>query len=148
MKLIDWEMPPVLPRARVRLDFTGTTSLTKQSFKDECDINNILKKYQNTGLITHVQEARSGYGDFTAVTDYQSALNAVLEAQDAFLELPAQIRERFNNDPTEFVAFIDDPRNANAAIELGLKPRVDANVTALGAPGSQGAGGNETPKAT
>jgi len=148
MKIIDLELPPVLPRTRVQLDCSVTPSLTKQSFKDECDINNILKKYRNTGLITHVQTARQGYGDFSSITDYQSAMNAVLAAQEAFLELPAEIRERFGNDPMTFVQFIDNPANVNAAVELGLKPKSDAVQTPAGPAGSQVAGGVTTPKAT
>ena len=29
-------------------------SLTKQSFKDECDINNIMNKWVKNGILTHV----------------------------------------------------------------------------------------------
>lgn len=145
MKIIDMEMPPVPVRTRVRLDCSVTPSLTKQAFKDECDINNILKKYKNTGLLTHVQAARSRYADFTAVSDYQSALNAVLEAQDAFQDLPANIRERFNNDPMSFVSFIDNPANDEQAIQLGLKVRTKAVQTPAAPAGGQGAGGATTP---
>ncbi len=40
-------------RARVQLEF-AKTGRTKQSMRDECDINLIMKKYQKTGAIAHV----------------------------------------------------------------------------------------------
>lgn len=135
------ELPqvPIPPRPDTRLKFDPAKepSLTKQSFKDECDINVILKRYKLTGLVEHVQSARGGYGDFTQVTDYQSALNAVLLAQDAFLELPATIRERFGNEPDAFVRFVDDPANAQALVDLGLAVAKDAPASPAQPGGSQ-----------
>ena len=42
-----------LPRVQLVPD---EKSLTKQMHKKECDINNILAKYQKTGAITHLNE--------------------------------------------------------------------------------------------
>ena len=61
-----------------------TESRTKQSFKDECDINNILSKYQKTGIVNHINQSEGQYGDFTSEQDYQKALNTVIQAQDMF----------------------------------------------------------------
>lgn len=60
------------------------------------------------------------YGDFSSVEDYQAAVNSVMQAQDQFMALPAQIRKRFDNDPAQLIAFMNDPGNASEAIELGL----------------------------
>ena len=38
-------------------------SLTKQSFKDECNINNIMSKYMKDGLIGHVNKHQGRYDD-------------------------------------------------------------------------------------
>ena len=46
----------------------------------------------------------------------------VLAADDAFMALPANVRERFNNDPAELVDFISDVANRSEAIDLGLIP--------------------------
>ena len=46
----------------------------------------------------------------------------VMAADDAFMALPANIRERFNNDPAELVDFVSDDRNRSEAIDLGLVP--------------------------
>lgn len=109
------------------LDDDGVQMLgrTKQSFKAQCDVNNILRQYDKTGLLTHVNTAAAQYGDFTAVNEYQENLNRVIMAQQAFAELPASIRKRFSNDPGEFFEFVTDPANQDEAVRLGLAPQPD-----------------------
>lgn len=97
-----------------------TKTMAKQSFKDECDINTIMSKYEKTGLIEHVQKVQGSYGDFTSVQDYQLSLNQVIAAQEAFEALPAKIRERFANDPSHLMAFLQEEKNLDEAIRLGL----------------------------
>ena len=94
-------------------------SLAQQNFKDECDINNIMERFGLTGELPS-NPLPSQYGDFSGVLDYHSALNAVLAAQDSFLELPAQLRARFDNDPNNLIRFLEDPNNRDDAIALGL----------------------------
>lgn len=95
-------------------------SLTRQSFAQECDINYILRKYQKTGLVEHVNKFQGNYADLTDIPTYQDALNKVIEANDAFSSLPSSIRKRFGNDPEEFLAFVSDPTNADEMVQLGL----------------------------
>jgi len=94
-------------------------SLAQQQFKDECDINNILRQFNVTGLLPS-SPLSPRYGDFTGIVDYQSALNAVIAAEDGFMALPANIRASFGNDPEQLIAFLDNPENKTKAIELGL----------------------------
>lgn len=101
------------------INFTKPTR-TKQSFKDDCDINLIVKKYKKTGLITHVQKVQGKYGDFTTVTDYQTAMNSVMDANDRFDGLPSDIRKQFQNDPQKLIAFVTDQKNYGKAHEMGL----------------------------
>lgn len=111
-------------RYRVSIDFPpddpDSRSLTKQSFKDECDINNILRRYDRDGLLTHVQNTAPTFGVFVDTPTYQDALNAVIAAQDAFAGLPSSIRKRFDNDPQAYVDFCSDPANYDEAVALGL----------------------------
>lgn len=94
-------------------------SLAIQSERDSCDINVIVERFLKTGQMPdNVRVPQSG--DFTSVTDYQSALNAVIEADDAFMELPPAVRARFENDPQKLMDFMADANNREAAIELGL----------------------------
>lgn len=96
----------------------------KQEFKDECDINHIIARYVKDGVIDHVNRVEAVYGDFTSVGDYHGDLNRLIEAQEAFDGLPAQIRKRFANDPAELLSFLMDENNRTEAEKLGLvKPR-------------------------
>ena len=104
---------------RVTLSFKNP-SMTKQSFKGECDINNIMKKWQATGVIQHTKQHNGQYGDFSDVSDYQTALEAVSLAQDSFASLPSNIRTRFHNSPGEFLEFMHNPANRQEQLELGL----------------------------
>lgn len=97
-------------------------SKTKQSFKAECDINTILKNYKKTGLLSHVSQYQGKYEDLSQPTDYQTALNLVIDAQLAFDTLPSQIRKQFQNDPAQFLNFVDNPENEDKMIEMGLLP--------------------------
>ena len=94
-------------------------SLAQQHFKDECDINNILRQFNITGLLPETPLSPR-YGDFTGINDYQSALNAVIAAEDGFMTLPADIRASFGNDPEQLINFLDNPENKDKAIALGL----------------------------
>ncbi len=106
-------------RERVQTKVEGK-SLTKQSMKDECDINRIMARYDKTGLLTHMAQMEPKYADVDA-TDFMDAMLIVKNAQEAFEELPSELRLKFGNDPANFLAFMDDPKNDKEAVELGLK---------------------------
>lgn len=117
-------------------------SLTQQQFAKECDINKILERHAAQGtladLIAQGANSSSGrnYGDFSDAMDYQESLNTVIHAQEQFESLPANVRERFGNNPASFLAFVNDPKNAEEAGKLGLlqekkKSDLEANMEAL-----------------
>lgn len=101
-------------------------SRTKQEFRDECDINNILAQYRQTGMIRHIsaRAAQGAYMDLPDPVDFQMSTNIILEATSAFMTLPSKVRERFFNDPERFLQFMADPANQDEAIKLGLATRV------------------------
>jgi len=94
-------------------------SLTKQSFTKECDINNIMKKYQKTGAIDHVNKHEASYGYATS-DDFTASMNIVAKGQTMFEELPSTIREKFEHDPAKFLDFVQDEKNIKEMQELGL----------------------------
>lgn len=100
-------------------DCTGETR-TVQYFKDECDINTIMSKYQSTGVIEHLTKRQGGYGDVSAATCYQDALDIVEQAEEEFSNLPSSIRYKLDNDPAKFLDWINDPANLDEMVELGL----------------------------
>jgi phage internal scaffolding protein len=102
-------------------------SLAQQHFKDECDINNILRQFNITGLLPE-QPLSPRYGDFSGIGDYHTALNRVIAAQDEFDGLPANIRARFDNDPANLIEFLENEKNRPEAEELGLVNKAAAEV--------------------
>lgn len=102
------------------LDFTNSPSRTKQSFRDECDINRIVPNFQAKGTVPPMANGKPSYGDFTNATDYQEAMNQVIAADRSFYELPAAIRSRMQNSPAFLLDFLADPANQEEAVTLGL----------------------------
>jgi len=105
-------------KPRVQLAFTQP-SLAKQSFKDECDINRIMARYQSTGLLPNVNELPAQYLDVTEM-DFQSHQNFIAGANSMFHELPSAIRARFSNNPGEFLDFCSHEKNRPELAEMGL----------------------------
>ena len=90
--------------------------------QDECDINEIMRRYQHTGVLPQSNRYPANYGDFSNATDYQASLNQVLEAKAAFEALPSHVRARFQNEPQQLLEFMEDPNNEPEAVKLGLVP--------------------------
>lgn len=97
-------------------------SRTKQSFKDECDINNIVKSFRTVqDIINLTENGRKGvFADLPEPFQYQDGLNLVIQAQNSFAALPSALRNRFENDPKQFLDFMSNPANQDEMIKLGL----------------------------
>ena len=104
-------------------------SLTQQHQKDQADINFIVEQFNVTGILPTAPVSPQ-YGDFSGISDYQSALNAVIDAQDEFMSLPANLRSRFENDPVNLINFLSNEENRQEAIELGLIEPIQQAVIA------------------
>lgn len=98
---------------------TSGASMTQQHFKDETDINKLMRKYGHASLIPAGFRLPE-YGDFDGLTDYHSAINAIAQAREGFESLPADLRRKFDNDPGKFVDFVLEPSNRNALIDMKL----------------------------
>lgn len=97
-------------------------SMTKQEFQRECDINNIIKHFSVTGMFNHVNAnaSQGAYSELPDAVDFQDSLHLIKEAETAFLSLPAKVRDRFGQDPSQFLAFMADPENVDEIRKLGL----------------------------
>lgn len=102
------------------INFEHEETLTKEFLKDECDINYILKRYMQTGVIDHLSNKKPIYDDVSSLGDLHECYRKIEAAEDAFYELPATIRERFDNDPVSFVEFVQNPSNEEELVALGL----------------------------
>jgi len=94
-------------------------SRTVQSHKEECDINTIVRRFGVTGQLPASVRAPL-FADFVEATDFQTSMNAIASAREAFDAMPAAVRDRFHNDPHEFVQFVNDDANRVEAEKLGL----------------------------
>src|SRR6185369_4770159 len=84
--VVGWYQPHVSPvwDATMVDELTGEVvpdpkaiSMTKQSFKDECDINNIVRRFEATGIVDHINAAHAKglYTDLPSGLDLQTALD-------------------------------------------------------------------------
>jgi len=111
----------MLPDRSADVSFPEDSSMTQQSFKDECDINVIVRRNEATGLLTHVNRNDPIWGaDLGDAMDYKSSLDYINEANARFMALPAHVRARFQNDPARLLDFINDDKNYDEAKALGL----------------------------
>lgn len=100
---------------------------TQQQFKEESDINEIVRRFGLTGELPSSPRPPQ-YGDFSGVSDFASAMLAVRRAEEGFMEFPADVRARFGNDPQQMVVFLADEGNREEAVKLGLvKPKAEVD---------------------
>jgi len=92
---------------------------TKQSFKAECDVNNIVAKYQRTGILAFNEKHEARYFDTTGI-EFAHAMQVVAEGNQMFADLPSSMRKRFHNDPVAFMEFVHNPANFDEGVKLGI----------------------------
>lgn len=128
-------------RIKSALNFDGETSLTKQAFKDEADVNKIVGRYRKTGVLPPALGTPQ-YGDFADVPSYMDALNLVARAQETFYALPAETRLECENNPAIFLDRVqNDPEWAKKH-----KLTAEAATPSPASPNpSQGNGGASNP---
>ena len=97
----------------------GDESVTQQCFKDECDINILLAKFAVTGQLPDNVRVPQ-FVDFEETFDFQSSMNVIRAAEEAFNAMPAEVRDRFQNDPGRFLEFANDASNYEEALRMGL----------------------------
>ncbi len=100
---------------------------TKQSFKDETDINKIMARFDKTGTISHLAKYEGVYADFSDF-DFHKQSNMLAQGGEIFAALPAELRQEFGQSPARFFNYVNDPRNID---ELRRK------LPALAEPGQQ-----------
>ena len=103
---------------RHKLKMYGTT-VTKQSFKDDCDINLIMAKFVKTGVLSNTREDPPEYG-FASSDDFRESMEIVSKANSMFESMPSKIRNKFENDPAKFLDFVQDDKNQTEMQEMGL----------------------------
>jgi len=89
---------------------------TKQSFKDQTDVNKIIARHARSGTLSHLEQWGGQYGDLSGF-DFQTAQNQIAKANSMFEQLPAEVRREFSNSPERFFEFVNDPENSDSLAE-------------------------------
>lgn len=108
---------------RPKQDFgfkTEGQSLTRQSEADSCDINKIMERFDRTGQLP-ISMKQPQFGD-ARIVGFQEAKQIVIQAQEAFNELPAKARAHFGHDPQNMLNALADnsEANVNKLLEMGI----------------------------
>ena len=114
-----FKTPYTNPPSRCWFETEGE-SMTQQHFAEESEINNILRSHDRNGVIEHIHRGNAIYADFSGITDLSDALHQIKEAQQEFLNVPSEIREKFQNDAGQFFKFASDENNLDELRKMGL----------------------------
>ena len=104
---------------------TGTENLYDkiQAEAAACDMDNILRRFAN-GDITVLSQSQGFYADVAgAPMHFTDALNMVRSVEDAFNQMPADEREKYDNDWVKYGASIVNPV-AESFVEPAVQPDV------------------------
>lgn len=103
------------------IDQSGQRSRTRQSEKDNCDINKIMERFNRTGQLPQMRTTPPQYGD-ARIVDYQTAQQIIKDAKSAFNELPAKVRQEFGHDPQNYLQALSDTSkdNVQKLLKLGI----------------------------
>lgn len=106
-------------------------SMTKECFAVDADLNVLVQRFGITGVpVTPLDPSQ--FGDYSDAPDLRGALEIMRDAEDAFNNLPARVRRRFDNSAADLWDFLQNPENMAEAEELGIVVRAE---TAQNAPG-------------
>jgi len=109
-------------------------SRTKQEFKEQCDVNNIVANFTKTGRLDGYDAAQAKFLNLAALpVSYHDALNLVISAREAFADLPADARSAYGNDVNQFLQAAYENPEAVFAPPPNLKdvpPHVPATTPA------------------
>lgn len=86
-------------RRTVRMAVTSDRVATQQQFKDECDMNRIVKNAMRGVQPRFMARGVPQYGDFSNVKDLGQAYELIQRAEEGFMALPAELRRELHNDP-------------------------------------------------
>lgn len=119
---------PYAARKRSGTSFDGQQTMTEQSHKKSCDINNILRKFAETQTISHVNSYEAHYNDVPA-DDLLQAMLITKNAETMFQSLPSELRNEFNNNAVSFLEFVQNPENEAELVKKGLATKKETTPT-------------------
>lgn len=108
-------------RESVPLVFPEDEGRTMQNHKNECDVNQIIKKFTRRSLEEYNRGFADNYGDLSGF-DYQEAQFQIAQANSLYEQLPSAIRMKFDG-PGDYLAFVENPDNEAELRKLGILPK-------------------------
>lgn len=118
IKKADYDPQTGVTRYRPKLDCSDSPSMTQQHFKEEVNVNNIVRKFSETGQLP-IAQTQAQYGDASELS-YFDAMCLVTKAKEEFLQLPSKVRRHFENDPALYLDATGDVSRRAELVELGL----------------------------
>lgn len=111
---------PIVETYTGRYDKNGDLQLVKtgsenlydkiQAEAAACDMDNILRRFAN-GDISVLSQSQGVYADVSgAPMHFTDALNMVRSVEDSFAQLPADEREKYDNDWVKYGASLVNPQ--------------------------------------
>ena len=105
------------------IDCSNDDIIVEQSHKDEVNINNIVKRH-GIDMLQKIAAMQQPQWDNNPSNDFQESMEIVTKAQQTFEQLSSDVRKKFNNNPAEFMDYVQNPENQNGLISLGLASRI------------------------
>lgn len=101
-------------------------SRTRQEHRRTQDINLMVKKHKDLNAVEAIKlyqrtDAVLQAGDFNMDNDYGAVVARKRVLDRAWLNIDAEIRKEFKNDPQAFINWVDDPKNQDEVIKRGFK---------------------------
>jgi len=91
-----------------------------QSDRDSCDINRLMARYENDGVMPLGREGGQ-FLDVSSVGSYPEVIQRLKDAEEFFALQPAKIRAAFDNDVAKFLEVASNPEAHLELLEqLGL----------------------------
>lgn len=94
-------------------------SRTDQSQFESTEINHMLELFRVTGQPPSAAVRPPTFDDFTVINDFTTARAAIIQAEQAFLQMDPQLRAKLGNDPQRFIEYLADPKNKQELQERG-----------------------------
>lgn len=109
---------------RIAFDYSECPSKVDPTGAKDTDLNYLVAKYTPNELANYIaarnmnRKPIEGH-DFSQEPNLQEAKNEVLRLKYAFNDLKEDVKKQFR-DVTEFLKFIDNPKNVDLMVKYGL----------------------------
>lgn len=95
-------------------------SRTLQHQAGDVNVNQLVARFNKTGVEPVQNPRQFFYGQFTEDIDFRAVQDSVIKVNELFSQLPWQVRKFFNHSPSDLIEFLGNPANRDQAILLGL----------------------------